>query len=68
MVFAYISVLGWIIHPYVYSFLDSSDKVLVLPPHNIEIFNGGTMTCDAVVVIYWGGGLQVFPEPLSKCV
>ena len=42
-------------------------RFLILPPHNTEIFNGGTMTCDVVMVIYWGGGLQVFPEPLSKC-
>ena len=67
MVFAYISVEGWIIYPYVYCFLDSSDEVLILPPHNAEIFYGGAMTCDVVMVIYWGGGFQVFLEPLSKC-
>ena len=67
MVFAYVPVEGWIIHPYVYCFLDSSDKVLILHPHNAEIFNGDTMACGVVMVIYWGGGLQVFPEPLSKC-
>ena len=67
MVLAYISVEGWIIHPYEYCFPDSSDEVLILPSHNTEIFNGGTMTCDVVMVICWEGGLQVFPEPLSKC-
>ena len=67
MVFAYVPIEGWIIHPYVYCFLDSSDEVLILPPHNTEIINGDTMTCNIVMVIYWGGGLQVFPEPLSKC-
>ena len=29
MVFAYVLVEGWIIHPYVYCFFDSSDQVLV---------------------------------------
>ena len=67
MVFAYVSIEGWIIDPYVYSFFDSSDEVLILPPLNTEIFNGGTKTCDVVMVIYWGGELLVFPEPLSKC-
>ena len=38
-------------------FLDGSDEALILPPHNAEIFNGGTMTCGVVMVIYWGGGL-----------
>ena len=67
MVFAYVSIKGWIIHPYVHCFLDSSDEVLILPPHNTEIFSGGTMTRDVGMVIYWEGDLQVFPEPLSKC-
>ena len=67
MVFGYVSIEAWIIHPYVYCFLDSSDEVLILPPHNTKIFNSGTMTCDVVMVIYWGGGLQVLPEPLFKC-
>ena len=67
MVLAYVPVEGWTIHPYVYCFFDSSDQVLVLPPDNTEVINGGTMTSDVKMAIYWGGGLQVFPEPLSKC-
>ena len=66
MVFAYVLVEGWIVHPYVYCFFDSSDQVLVLPPHNAEVLNGGIMTSDVKMVIYWEGGLQVFSEPLSK--
>ena len=66
MVFAYVLVEGWIVHPYVYCFFDSSDQVLVLPPPNAEGPNGGIMTSDVKMVIYWGGGLQVFSEPLSK--
>ena len=67
MVLAYVPVEGWIIHPYVYCFLNGSNEVLILPPYNAEISNGGTMMCGVVMVIYWGGGLQVFSEPLSKC-
>ena len=55
MVLAYISIEGWIIHPDVNSFFYGSDEVLVLPLYNAEIFNGGIMTCDVLVVIYWGG-------------
>ena len=66
MVFAYVLVEGWIVHPYVYCFFDSSDQVLFLPPHNAEVLNGGIMTSDVKMVIYWEGDLQVFSEPLSK--
>ena len=50
----------------IYCFFDSSGKVLVLPPHNAEVLNGGSMTRDVKMVIYWEGGLQVFSEPLQK--
>ena len=66
MVLAYISIEGWIIHPDVNCFFYGSDEVLVLSPHNAEIFNGGVMTCDVLVVIYWRGGLQMFFKPLTK--
>ena len=57
MVLAYVSIEGWIIPPDVNSLYNSCDEVLVLPPHNTEIINGGIMTCGVLVVIYWGGGL-----------
>ena len=66
MVFAYVLVQGWIVHPYVYYFFDSSNQVLVLPPHNAEVLNGDIMTSGVKMVIYWEGGLQVFSKPLSK--
>ena len=66
MVFAYVFIEGWIIYPYVYCFFHSCDQVLVLPPHSAEVVNCGTMTSDGRMVIYWGGGLQMFPEPFSK--
>ena len=55
MVLAYISIKEWIVHPDVNSFFYGSDEVLVLSPHNAEILNGRIMTCDVLVVIYWGG-------------
>ena len=57
MVLAYVLIEGWIVHPDVYCLLDGSDEVLVLPPHNTKIFNSGIMTCDVLMVMYWGGGL-----------
>ena len=66
MVFAYVPDKGWIIDPYVQSFLDSSHEVLVPSPHNTKILNSDIVTSDVVMVKYWGGGLEVFLEPLSK--
>ena len=66
MVLAYISIEGWIVHPDVNSFFYGSDEVLVLSPHNAEVLIGGIMICDVLVVIYWGGGLQMFLKPLTK--
>ena len=56
------SVKGWIIDPYVQSFLDSSHEVLVLS----KILNSDIVTSDAVMVKYWEGDLEMFLEPLSK--
>ena len=58
VVFAYVSIYRWTFHPDINCFLNSSNEVLVLPPHNTEIFSAGFMTCDVVMVIYWGGGLR----------
>ena len=66
MVLAYISIEGWIIQPDVNGLFNGSDEVLIFPPHNGEIINGGVMTSDVLVVIYWGGGLQMFSKPLTK--
>ena len=60
MVFAYVLVEGWTIHPYVYCFCDSSDQVLVLSLHYTEVINGGTMISDVKMVIYWRGGFRCF--------
>ena len=66
MVFAHISIEGWIIDPYVQSLFYCSHLVQVLPPNNIEIVNGDTVTTDVAVVIYGRGGFQMFLEPFSK--
>ena len=39
MVLAYVSIEGWIVHPDVNSLFDQSNEVLILPPHNTDIFN-----------------------------
>ena len=67
MVFAYISIKGWIIDPYIQCFFYCSTEVLVFPPSDIEIINGDLMTSDVAMVIDWGGCLLMFSEPLSKC-
>ena len=61
MVFAYVFVEGWVVHPDVYCFFDSSYQVLVLPPNNAV--NGGTMTSYGHIL---EKGLQMFSETLSK--
>ena len=66
MVFAHISVEGWIIDPYVQSLFYCSSLVQVLPPNNFEIDDGNTVTTDVTVVIYGRGGFQMFIEPFSK--
>ena len=57
MVLPYVSIEGWVVHPDVNSLFDGSNKVLVPPPHNTEIINGGIMTCDVLVANCLGGGL-----------
>ena len=46
-----------IISPYVESFFDGSNEVLVLPSQYTEIFNGNSTTRDVRMAIYWGRGL-----------
>ena len=65
MVFAYVFVQGWIVDPYVYSFLYQPHEVLILPPHYAKVFKCSAMTCDVTVVIEWGGVLEMFSKPLS---
>ena len=42
-------------------------RFLVFPPYYVEIFYGDIVTSGVKMVIYRGGCLEVFFEPLSKC-
>ena len=64
MVFAYVLIQRWIIHPYIY--IDSF-MVLVLPPYYAKIFNSCKMTCGVTLVINGGESLQMFFGPFAKC-
>ena len=50
MVFAYVSVQGWIIDPYGYGFFYQPHEVVILPPHYTEIVQCSVMTCGVPVV------------------
>ena len=67
MVLAYIPVQGWIIDPYVESFFNCSNEVLVFPPHCAEIVSSDIVTLDVAMVKYWGRNLLVFFEPICNC-
>ena len=43
-----------------------SGDILFLSPNNAENWNSGIMTCYVTVVVHWGGGLLMFPKPLTK--
>ena len=58
MVFAHISIEGWIIDPYVQSLLYCSHLVPVLPPYNVDVVDGNIVTSDVAMVIYGRGGFR----------
>ena len=62
MVFAHVSIQGWIIDPNVDSFFDGSHLGLVLSPHYAKVIYANQMSRDVIVVIDGGWGLL----PLSK--
>ena len=66
MVFANISIEGWVIDPYEQSLFDCSGKVLVLPSNYAEVVNVSFMTWDVTVVMNGRGGLLMFFEPFCK--
>ena len=69
MVFACVPVKGWIVDSCVYCLFDGSDYILVLPPHNTKVVNGGAVTSDVKMVIYWEGAfrdsLNISPNVLT---
>ena len=66
MVFANISIQGWIVDPDVKSLFYCPFEVLFLPSHNIKIINTYAVTSGVKMVKYGGGGLLVFLKPLTK--
>ena len=66
MVFANISIQGWIVDPDVKGLFYRPLEVLFLPSHNVEIFNTYAVTSGVKMVKYGGRGLLVFLEPLTK--
>ena len=67
MVFAYVFIQGWTIDSYEHRFFNQPGEVLLLPTYYAEIFKWGSMIWGVTVVMYGGGGLQMFLVPLSKC-
>ena len=67
IVFAYVSIQGWVIDPYKHWFFYQPGEVLLLPAHYAKVFKCASMICDVTVVMNWGGGFQMFFKPLSKC-
>ena len=66
MVFAHISIKGWIIDPYVQNLFYCSYQVQVLPRNSVKVVDGNIVTSDVAVVIYGRRGFQMFLEPFSK--
>ena len=67
IVFTYIPIQGWIVDPYIQSFFNGSHEVLLLSPHNTKILQWDLVTSGVKMVKDWGGGFEMFLEPLSKC-
>ena len=59
MVFANVSIKGWVIDPYEQSFFNCSGKVLVLPSNYAEVVDISFETWDVTVVMNGGGELLV---------
>ena len=66
MVFANVSIKGWVIDPYEQSYFYCPDKVLVLPSNYAEVVDVSFVTWDVAVVMNGRGGLLMFFEPFCK--
>ena len=66
MVFANVSVKGWIIGPYVQGFFYGPQEVLVLSSQYGKIVNSDIMTRDVMMIIYGRWGLEMCFQPLFK--
>ena len=66
LVFGNVSVKGWIIYCYEYSFFYSSSDVLWFPSHQTEIVNTSMMAWDVAVFINRGRGFEVLFKHCSR--
>ena len=66
MVFAHISVKGWIIDPYKYCLFDCSWDILVFTSHYSKFVDVDIVTWGVTVVKYWWRGLLMLFEPFCK--
>lgn len=66
MVFANISVQGWIICSYVQGFFNGSQKAMIFSPQDGKVVNSDIMTRDVNMVMYGGWGLEMFLVPFFK--
>ena len=67
LVFANISIKGWVINSNQHGFSDGHSHVLVFPAHYAEILQRNFMASDVEVVMYRWWSSHVFSEPFSKC-
>ena len=51
LVFAYISIMGWVIHSDEDGFFDGSCQIVILFAHNAEVVYRYIMTSDVVMVM-----------------
>ena len=51
MVFAHVSVQGWVIDPYEHCFFNQPGEVLLFPAHYSKVVKCGSMTCGVTVVM-----------------
>ena len=66
MVFAYISIKGWIIDPYIQGLFDGPHEVLVISPQYGKIVNTDRMTRGVNMVMYRGRALRCSLNLSSK--
>ena len=66
MVFANVSIYGWIICPYVQGFFFGSQKAMFFSPQDGKVVNSDIMTRDVNMVMYGGWGLEMLHVPFFK--
>ena len=67
LVFAYISIMEWVIHSDEDGFFDGSFQIVIFSAHNAEVDDRYIMTSDVVMLIDGWLGFHVFFVSFSKC-